>query len=160
MIARTHDAAFLNAVGNHPDVRPWLGGEGEADFTEVIANPENVALVAPTGGFVLVKVAPGIYDGHSLFLPTGRHRTVQAMREALAWMFEREGAMEITTTVPCPNRAASALTKLAGFQPVGFRRRAWPTIGGPDGVTWYALLRDDWMARQACHTSEEISCQP
>ena len=25
-IARTMDARHLNAVANHPDVRPWLGG--------------------------------------------------------------------------------------------------------------------------------------
>ncbi len=157
MIARTHDAAFLNAVANHPDVRPWLGGEGEADLSPLITNPENVTLVAPNGGFVLVKIAPGIYDTHSLFLPTGRHRTIEAMREAAAWMFEREGATELVTTVPCPNRAASALARLAGFQPIGFRRRYWPRVGGPDGVTWYTLLRDDWKARTVA-PREEMTC--
>lgn len=139
-LGRTFDAAFLNGVINHPEVRPWVGGEAAINVAEIIANPSNVALVNDFGGFILIQHTPGSYEVHSQFLPEGRgRRSRDAMRDGLDYMFTRTNCEQVITQVPDNNRAAAGLARLAGFREL-FRRE-----GAARGPTSYMCLTiDEW----------------
>ena len=136
---RTFDPSFFNEVANHPDVRPWLGGEGELDLSVAIRNPINFTLQGEGGGFVLMRHEPGIYEAHSLFLPGSRGQTVRTMRAGFDYMFTRTDCGQIVTQIPDNNPAAAALAKLARFRPM-FRREDTPR--GP--TAYVGLTIDEW----------------
>jgi hypothetical protein len=140
VIRRTFDATFLNSVVNHPEVRPWLAGEGEIDLTPVLKNPDNFALVTNEGGFILTQHEPGIYEAHSQFMPGARTGTFRAMREVFDYMFTRTDCMKIVTQIPDNNKGAIGLGRLGKFRPM-FRRE-----DGPMGPTTYVgLALEDWV---------------
>lgn len=139
MIQRSFDAAFFNEIANHPEVRPWLGGEGPLDLTSAVMNIANFALKTEGGGFILVQHEPGIYEAHSLFLPEARRRSIRAMRDGFDYMFTRTDCERIVTQVPDDNAPAAALAKLAKFKPM-FRREE--AERGP--TAYVGLSLDDW----------------
>jgi hypothetical protein len=113
---RTFGTKALNRIGNDPDVRPWLGGDGPLDFSAAVKNIDNIALVSDDGGFVGFDQGAGRYEVHSLFLPSRPHQsTILAMRDALAYMFTSTPCVELVTKVPIDNRAAKGLVRIAGF---------------------------------------------
>lgn len=149
MIKRTMDAAFLNVVVNHPDVRPWVGGSGPLDVSSIIQDPNNVALVTETGGFILTKQDQHRYELHTQFLPEGRGPAMlDAAREGLRYMFAATDCLEIVTKVAASNRPAALLARHVGFDPIFTRDAAWPEPGGSlSAVTYYCLTFDRWRAR-------------
>lgn len=145
---RTFDASFLNAVANHPEVRPWLGGAGEIDLRAVIDNPVNVAFQTDAGGFVVIKLDDcGLYECHSLFLPDARETTAATMRESLRYMFCETDCAEIVTKIPEANRGALGLARAGGFRALFERDEAWDM---PDGahcrVAYASLPFARWVA--------------
>lgn len=146
MLKRTLDATLLNAVSNHPEVRPGMGyGDGPLDFAPALANPDNVALVNAHGGWVFVKLGPGYYEAHSQFLPEGRTSSlVIDLREALRYLFCVTDCTEIVTRVPDDNKGALGLARAAGCREVFRRERCWPGPGGEHGVSFQSLTLDRW----------------
>jgi RimJ/RimL family protein N-acetyltransferase len=146
VIRRTFDARFLNAVANHEEVRPWIGGQGLLDLAPVIANSANVALVTDHGGWVLAKSEPGIYELHTLFLKAGRGRAYfDHAAEAMRYMFARTDAREIVTRIPASNRGAAFAAARVGFRERFSRKDAFRAAGGAlVDVSYQALTIDDW----------------
>jgi hypothetical protein len=150
VIKRTLEAAFLNAVANHPEVRPWIGGEGPLDLAPVIADPANVALVHAHGGWVFARHEPGIYEVHTLCLAAGRGREqLKLWREAARWMFTRTDAREIVTRIPDDNPGAGAAAALCGFKQRFRREKAFASVtaGRLVDVSYQGLSIDDWAGR-------------
>jgi hypothetical protein len=112
------DAAFLNGVANHEAVRPMLAGKGEIDMAAALALPDNYGLVCEHGGFLLMPVAEGVYEVHSMFLPNGGSAPIRAMREAQEWMFTRTDCAVICSKVPAGNHAAKGFAIVGGLTPV------------------------------------------
>lgn len=118
MIRRTLDPAFLNEVANHPEVRPWLQGDGPIDLGPIVASPANIAIQAEHGGWVLQCLSPGVYEVHSMFLPEGRGANVKrALAEALDYVFSATDCLKLVTRLPEGNVPATALGRIAGFRP-------------------------------------------
>jgi hypothetical protein len=90
---RTFDASLFNAVCNHPEVRPWLGGEGELDVSHLVSDEQNYALWFGDGGFILVAGPGASFEVHSQFTPEGRRSSFEAMRAGMEYMFTRTHAM-------------------------------------------------------------------
>lgn len=147
MMTPTTDVAAVNAIANHPDVRPWLGGEGPADLGPLMASPGTQTFLMPGAAFVLHAVGGGVYNAHSLFQPEARRYSRRAMREVLDTMFAA-GAKEVWTMIPDGNDAAAALAKLGGFVQIGCCARMFPEPGGPVGIKTLALRGADWHARK------------
>lgn len=147
MIHRVFDAAFLNQVANHPEVRPWLGGEGEIDFQPALNDANNIGLVTDGGGWLIHKLGPGLYECHTQFLPDqrGRH-VVAAMREGFRYMFTETDCMEVVSRIPDGNRGAEGLAQAAGFREIFRRERCWPKPGDEQGVSFRSLSFDEWRA--------------
>jgi len=119
---RTLDPSFLTSVANHPEVRPYLKGNGLLDLTEIISNPSNIALQYNGGGWVLIQVSVGVYEVHSMFLPEFRGRHVaECLTDALEYVFIHTDCHRLVTQIPDDNKQAKALGKMAGFRP-WFRR--------------------------------------
>lgn len=150
MLKRTMDADYLNAVANHADVRPWLGGdEPSLDLSATLANPENVALVCEGGGFVGVKLEPGVYECHSLFLPEARGDIAKAaMVEGLRYLFVQTDCIDVRTKVPHGNKAAQGAARFMGFSPQFTLERGWKMHDGTmGGVDCLGLSFVKWLGR-------------
>ncbi len=149
-IRRTMDATAMSAIANHPDVRPWLGGDGPLDLSGEMSNPRNLAGVTDSGGFVAVWLEDARYEVHSLFLPRGKE-TIHAMRSALDYIFIHSDAQELITKVPDDNPAASGLARLAGFQSSFRSVQPWSaTVSKPIDVR--TLRIESWALRSSvCH---------
>lgn len=148
-IDRTLDAGRLNPVANHPDVRPWLGGEGPLDLTPLVSNPQNLAYATDAGGFLAVALGDGHYEAHSLFLPDGRRDTVRAVRAALDHFFAASDGLELTTKAPEGNRGAAALAQLAGFTDLCTLALPWPDAHVTRPTRVLTLSIDTWALRSA-----------
>lgn len=149
MLRRTMDATFLNEVANHPVVRPWLGGEGPLDLTAAVENPANYALVTEHGGYLFHPLLPGVYEVHTMFLPSG-HGSHQrrAAAEAFRYLFAITDCLEIVTKCPDDNAPARLASSALGFRERFRRADAWaPGVG----VSYRVFSVDDWFVRSgAC----------
>jgi hypothetical protein len=149
MITRQTDAVRLNLIINDPAVRPHIGGdiEGELDFSEAVADPSNIVLLAEHGGMIFHRHQFGLFECHTFSLPAGRGIWTLAMvKECLQWIFCRTEAMEIVTRCPKGNFAAKALARAIGGHfdctlPLG-----WTKDGLPTSCDIYRLTLQDWMA--------------
>lgn len=141
-LTRTSDAAFLNQVANHPDVRPWLGTDGGSfvDVGVLLDLPGAFALTNEHGGFVFTPDDDGVFEFHTQFLPSGRGRVaLHAATEARDRMFAEFGASALRTYVPHGNVAARWLVRFAGFK---------QTHEDAEQSYW-RLDRAEWEARAA-----------
>ncbi len=150
-VCRTLDATFLNAVANHPDVRPAIGGEGPIDLSGTLANPANFALQTDEGGWVFVRHEPATYELHTLFLRRGRGRPcIAAWLEASRYMFCATDCREIVTKVPANNLGAAFAAQKCGFTERFVRENAFADLLGQlHDVSYRALTLDGWVARAA-----------
>jgi hypothetical protein len=139
IVKRTFDPTFLNTVVNHPDVRPWLKGEGELDVSHQTYNPGNFALVTERGGFLLIHHEPGRYEVHSQFLPGNGTHPVRAMIEAQEWMFTRTDCEAIVSVVPWDNERAKGFAQMGGLR----------KIFTGDTADYVELTLMDWAMRTA-----------
>ena len=143
------DAAFLNSVANNPAVRPGLGGKGDIELSGLVADPNNVALVCPFGGFLVMKLESCVYECHSMFLPEASGADVlEAMRGGLSYMFIRTDCIEMVTKAPEGNKAALGAARTMGFSKDYRLERGWPLEDGAYGpVDCMSLHISKWMQR-------------
>jgi hypothetical protein len=121
MIVRSFDAALLNDIVNHPDIRPYVGGDLSVylDLSHLIADDKNYALLGPHGGFFLTWTAPGTYEIHTFILPEGRGPQARALAmEAMSYMVT-EGANHLWTRVERGAENVRQFTLAAGLKPCG-----------------------------------------
>lgn len=112
------DAGLINHYANHPEIRPFIGGEGELDLTAVIDDP-HVAMMGEHGGFVLSWTAPGTYEVHTLITQAGRGQwAFDAAKQAIAHMVGL-GATHLWTRVHPEHRHTAIFTRKMGFKPCG-----------------------------------------
>lgn len=145
-VRREFAAERLNAVVNHPDVRPWVGGgTGLLDLSQVVADQRNILLMGEGGGFLFIQQEPGIYEVHSQFLPEHRGKNViRAGHDAARYMFTRTDCIEIRSKVPDGNSAALGFARLMGWEYQFSRPKAWETGGDLVGVRYYAKTISQW----------------
>lgn len=147
-VCREYAAERINAVVNDPGVRPWVGaGSHRLDLTPVIANPANVLMMGQGGGLVFTQSEPGVYEVHTQFVPEARGAAaLQAVHDALRWMFTRTDAVEIVTKVPDGNKAALGLVRSIRGEHLFSRPNVWPTDSGPVGVGYYSKTIMQWAS--------------
>jgi hypothetical protein len=155
MTFRTLDATHFIDIANHPEVRPWLGFDDPLtdiapQFAAVVSDANNFAFMTAQkdGGYLLLKLQPGLYAAHSMAMPAARGRPMaKLMREWFATMFRATDAIEIVTQVPDKNEAARGWSVLAGFRDT-FRREAFfPLMGERIGCQFMSLHWNDWAVK-------------
>jgi hypothetical protein len=144
-VRRTLNATFLNSVANDPDVRPWLGGQGQIDLTAVVANPLNIALVTDHGGWIATPHDGLTYELHTLFLRRGRGAVhLAAAAEGLTYVFTHTPCREIVTKIPQDNRGAALFSGRMGFRRKFYRVNAIHMSDKASDVSYEGLTIDDW----------------
>jgi hypothetical protein len=124
LIYRATDAAIHNAIANHPEVKPTLSYTEEyADFTPLFDHPDDYILLHDGNGAASIFEwsAPGVWQGHSMFLPEARGRAgIQSGKDMIAWMFD-QGARMIWGQTPLDKRLRGArmFNRFIGFKASG-----------------------------------------
>lgn len=148
---RSIDPGPFNVIANDPAVRPWIGlGTGAVDLSRVVSNLDNVCFLTDDemGGYILRKLQPGLYEAHTLALPSARGRPMLCcMREGFASMFMGTDALEIVTMVPDGNEAGSRWADVAGFREVFRREHFFDLNGEIVGGSFRSLHYNDWVLK-------------
>lgn len=122
MIVRATDASVHNTIANHPEVKPTISyTEDYADFTPLFEHPDQYVLLHDNEGAssIFEWSAPGVWQGHSMFLPERRGKEgIASARAMIAWMFDN-GAEMIWGQTPLDNRPAQMFNRLIGFKAKG-----------------------------------------
>lgn len=118
MLERSFDAARINAVVNHPDVRPFVGALdlGDLDLSTVVAAPEHWFLMGDHGGFLLAWSAPGVREVHTFVLPEGRGRWANEARAAMLEYAAANGTRQLWTKIHPDHRHVARFARQGGMQ--------------------------------------------
>lgn len=141
MIERTYDADRINYLVNHPDIRPFVGGDisKPIDLTSAIRDEANIFLNAEHGAFCCSWTAPQTYEVHTLILPCGRGKWAYLCARAGRDEMVRRGATHLWTRVHPEAANVRFFTLRAGFRPAGKH-----TIDLGAGPVEYDIF--DWRA--------------
>jgi RimJ/RimL family protein N-acetyltransferase len=155
----THqDAEAIRIVYSEPDIRHWMGWDGEPppDEAEALANIERAAAAWLDGSWAVFRIADRATDqvvgGVNLRLADhqiaeisyfvresarGRGLATRAVRLVSRWAFDDLGIQRIELRVHPENNASRRVAEKAGFVFEGTERasRAWP-----DGTRFDSLL--------------------
>lgn len=109
----------INAVVNHPAVRPFVGAPdaGYLDFTHAVNRPENWFLMGEHGGFALELTAPSTREIHVFITPKGHGRwAAEAAREAFGFA-RANGTKTLVAYVDQERRDLALYARRAGMHP-------------------------------------------
>ena len=139
LLQRVHDAAAVNRVVNHEDVRPHVGAPeaGELDLSALVERPEHWFLMGEHGGFALLWTAPKTYEVHTFILRTGRGEWGNAARAEGIEFARRNGARRLWTRVPPQARNVERFARQGGMQPTG---EVLETFGAPHRIFMMELV--------------------
>lgn len=117
----TKDANAVNAVVNHPAIRPFVGEPeaGDLDLSPLMARPENLFPFGAHGGFALIWTAPHAREVHTFILPEGRGKWArEAAREGIE-MARQCGTQMLWTRIPPHAPNVRAYATIMGMAPTG-----------------------------------------
>ena len=125
MIEETRDAARLNFLVNHPEIRPFVGGDVNQpiDLSSAIDDNANIFLRGEHGAFCCSWTGPGVYEVHTLILPEGRGKWAYEFAKAGRLHMVELGARHLWTCVHPDAANVRFFTLRAGFRPAGTRIR-------------------------------------
>lgn len=117
----TTDAAAINALINHPAVRPTCGlpEMGELDFSNLIARPENLFLIGEHGGFMLLWSAPRAREIHVFLLPEGRGKWGFATQREVVEAAAERGVTVLWARISPDYPQLEAFARRGGMKPTG-----------------------------------------
>jgi len=121
MMQRCFDPDRINALFNHTDIRPFIGGDGESvlDLSPAVEDRQNIFLLGEHGGFAFTWSAPRTYEVHTAILPEGRGpQALELALTARGWMAEHF-ADHLWTRVHPEMANVRAFTIKAGFKAAG-----------------------------------------
>lgn len=149
LVVRDTTSCRINAVVNHPEVRPWVAeGVAPIDLSPQVANPRNILLMGEHGGVMFLHVTDGVYESHTQVLPEARGEWTRALTDACArYMFTRTDAYEITTRVPAGHIAAAAAARCTGMRHEFTRPGGMLFKGERVDAHIYSGRIQDWVAR-------------
>lgn len=147
---RILDPAPFDAIGNDPEVRPWLSGDGPINTAHIVQSTDNFCFLTQDrgGAYIYHRKQAGLYEVHTLSLPASRGRQMlEARTESLRFMFTATDALEIVTVVPDGNRGADVWAARAGFREAFRREGAVWLQGEMVGASYRSLTYADWATR-------------
>jgi hypothetical protein len=121
MLARCTDTAYVNAVANHPSVRPYIGAPdmGQLDFTDAVADDNNLFLMGAHGGFSLIWSAPMVREVHVCVLPEGRGQWAARARQFTSDYAANMGVRILWARIARAARSVVIFARQGGMQPTG-----------------------------------------
>ncbi len=121
MMERSFDVERINAVANHPEVRPFVGPAelGELDFTDAVAFDKNWFLMGEHGGYVLAWSAPNVHEVHVMILPEGRGKWAAKARQFTIDYAVDNGVETLWARIAPSAPSVSLYARRGGMQPTG-----------------------------------------
>lgn len=147
---RTLSAEALNKIANNVEVRPYLGGIGELDLSEIISNLFNFCFMTDTqtGAHIFINKGNGFYETHTLSLPEARGREMlRLMQDARTFMFLNTDCVELSTFVPEGQSATFLWAIKAGFRELFKRENCFNLNGRQVGGSYLSLNYEDWVLK-------------
>lgn len=138
LLGRTQDAGMVNAIVNHPEVRPFVGDPdlGNLDLTDVVRRPEHWFLMGEHGGFGLLWSAPGVHEVHTFITKLGRGVWANKARAEMLRFAQQHGAKVLWTRIPPKSPHIERFARQGGMQPTG---EVIETFGVPHRVLMMEL---------------------
>jgi hypothetical protein len=118
MLERSFDVERINAVVNHPEVRPGVGDpdSGDLDVAPLVERAEHWFLMGEHGGFLLSWSAPKVREVHTFILPEGRGKW-GAVARANMIAYARDNGMKMLWTKIAPgDRHVDRYARQGGMQ--------------------------------------------
>lgn len=122
VLERTFAALAVNALVNHPEIRPFAGGDPRValDLADAVENDRNVFLMGEHGGFIFTWCAPACFEGHAMVRSPGRGKWgAAAARNAIEHMANEHGARHLWCRIQPERREVRSFVCAAGFTPCG-----------------------------------------
>jgi hypothetical protein len=118
MLERSFDVERINAVVNHPEVRPFIGNgvDGDIDTSVLVDAHENWFLMGEHGGFLLGWSAPGAREVHTFILPEGRGKWANDARTAMIDYARAHGAEMLWTKIAPDSKHVVRYARQGGMQ--------------------------------------------
>ena len=138
--------AFLESVANDPRVFPFVASKGRGKFDLSAVWRDCIGVEFETGGWVFHRVAPGIYDAHTLFLPKSVEVRAKAT-QALAYLFGLD-AQRVIGRIPADLPHAKRLARDMGLTYSHDLERPVTREHGPVALHEYHLTREAWAHHQ------------
>jgi hypothetical protein len=118
---RTFDVERLNALANHPEIRPTCGGDGKSfiDLTPFVNDRHNHALLWSNGYFLYLWTAPQTFEVHAVVLKEGRGLPAyRAASHSIEYMVAH-GAERLWARIDPTHRALRHFAASNGFERCG-----------------------------------------
>lgn len=117
----TRSAKLLDAIINHPSIRPTAQlGEERLHSGDLLEDESNHCYATDGGAALFISQGRGVYEGHIFCLEGSRGSAALALgRGALKAMFARPGTLKIVAAVPMQLPAARLLCRHLGFASLG-----------------------------------------
>jgi hypothetical protein len=117
----TRDASAVNAVVNHPAVRPFVGPieAGELDLTELMERDEHLFPFGEHGGFALIWTAPRTREVHTFILPEGRGTWANRAAAEMIGMAGEAGTETLWTQISPEQPHVRSYAERAGMKATG-----------------------------------------
>lgn len=118
---RTHSRPLVDAIINHPDVRPTIErGSHRLSSKEVLDNFRNFVYAGEHGMIAFLYEREGVYKGHIAMLKSGRGSiAVREGRACLGDFFRKLEPSVVHASVPLQLRGARLFCRLVGFRSTG-----------------------------------------
>lgn len=126
MLSLSRDIPAINAVINHPAVRPYVGAAdaGYLDASAIVADPANLFPMGEYGGFGLIQTGPGEREVHTFVLPEGRGKwAFDAAREMIE-LARDAGTARLWTQVSVDQPHVRKFAVMSGMKATGETREA------------------------------------
>lgn len=133
LLSLSRDSEAINAVVNHPAVRPFVGPVdlGPVDLSPLVDRPENLFPFSEFGGFMFGWTAPATREVHTFFLPEGRGEWAKAARSEAIEIAREAGTKVLWTRVPLDAPHVEHFARGGGMLPTG---ETIETFGAPYAV--------------------------
>lgn len=148
---RSFNPAPFNAMANHPSVRKWIGGQGHADLTHIIADERNFCFLTDKKDATVsyVDSGGGLYAIHMMGFPSvNGWRLMCLFRDSLHFMFALVEASEIMAVVPDGSIHADKWAQFIGTEERHRIENVADLNGEMVGVSVRFLSRNKWLRLQ------------
>lgn len=147
---RTLNSKAYNKIANDSQVRPFLGGKGELDLTNIVSNTSNFCFMTncQKGAHLLLNKGNGFYETHTLSLPEARGRAMyKLMQDARAFMFLNTDCVELSTFVPDGQKATFLWAIKSGFRELFKHNDCFNFNGNQVGGSFFSQTYEDWVLK-------------
>jgi hypothetical protein len=116
-VIKTRSYFLVNALINHPDIRPTLEAGGQyLDSRELLTDSENIIYAGEEGVVIFTHEYGRLYRGHVGFRSEYRGATaLRLAKECLDDLFVRLDDVVVVAAVPLLLRQARLFCKMLGF---------------------------------------------